>query len=108
MAEDRIVITADHPMRRQVIRDRHEGETGTVYYAQCGLCGSTEWVSSTSKGETPDLLVAIIQDREPNECRRCNEVFVRAPEIAHWVQGAINKLGADLMKKIDAGGDGKT
>jgi hypothetical protein len=88
-------------MRRQVLQDRHDkSDTGTVYYAECALCGMIEWASSTAAGD-PGLLVAVFQKREPIDCRRCNAAFTRAPELAYWVQGAINKAYSDLRRLYD-------
>ncbi len=97
----RVVITSDHPMRRSVLRDVHNGrETGTVFYSECRLCGYVEW--TTTKGSEPaDFLVAEFQDASPNECRRCGDAFRRSPEIADWVQGIANKLHTEVTKEID-------
>lgn len=66
---------------------------GYVNFRTCGVCGSAQWAGTTTKdrGDQPIECLEVSEWIEPGPygCQACTDVMNRAPEVFHWVLGAI-------------------
>jgi hypothetical protein len=80
--------------------DRHERYAaqhyregrGHVYLEECLFCGYLSWQKTAI--EEPKALT--VESMRALTCPRCTEVFHRAPEIASWVLGVVEKVQEDM------------
>ena len=65
----------------------------------CDVCGNMEWVSSSNDFE--GVVVCWKSEGFSDQpCASCSEATRRAPEVMHWVLGAITMLEVRLTGKL--------